>query len=119
RGHAGAPLVTGNGDAVDIGVSDTRKQIDRFRNLGGGDVLALPTEGVADAIDKIKEAVRVLPHQVAGAKPEVPRREDVAQDLLLSLAIVGVTFKAIARLGRVVEDLADRLTDLSDGTWNA
>ena len=105
RRHAGAAVAARHVDAVDIGVLHAVEGADRFRDLGGRDVLALPAEGVADAVDEIEIAVRVLAHQVAGAEPDVAFLEHVAQDLLLGL-----------RLGRIALEAGRRLRGVARGS---
>src|SRR5262249_21495294 len=73
-------------------------------HLVGGDVLALPAEGVADPVDEIEVAVGVDAHQVAGGEPGVALLEDVVQDLLLGRGLVDVA--GVLRAG-VAADLAD------------
>src|SRR5579864_6027971 len=65
--------------AVDIGFLDSRKGTDRLRNFGGRNVLALPAERIADAVDKIEKASLILSHQVSGAYPEVTLLKHVAE----------------------------------------
>ena len=99
------------------------ERANRLRHLRGGDILALPTEGVADPVDEIVKALFVFAHQVAGAKPCVTRRENVVNDPLLGIACVKVTLEPIAdvactahigtnRLARFVRKAADAETAL-------
>src|SRR3989449_8260355 len=111
-GHSGPALGTRNLHAVDIGVRHAAERADRFCNLGGGDILALPAEGIADPIDKIEVALRVLSHQVAGAKPGVSRLERVAQDLFFRVLLAGVAIESAADIQRIRVDPADRFSDL-------
>src|ERR1700730_2427188 len=96
-----------------MGFADSRKAADRFRNLRGRYVLALPAIGIADAIDEIEIAFGVAAHQVVGAKPAVAPLERAAQDLALVLRRIGVSLEPARRLRRVVENSADRLADLA------
>src|SRR5438046_790068 len=72
---------------VDIAFEHAIERSDRLFDLGRRYVLALPTEGIADAVDKIEIAVRVLAHEIAGAEPSVALLEHVAQDLGVSLRL--------------------------------
>ena len=109
RRHAGAAVPARDGDAVDVGFGNAGKCGDRLGHFRSRDVLALPAEGVADAIDEIKIALLVLAQQVAGAEPHVALLEHVAQDFLLGLRLDRIAFEAVRGLGWIVEDLSDRL----------
>ena len=76
-----------------------------FSHLGGGDVLTLPAVGVADAVDEIEEALRILAHEVPGSIPAVAGDEHVTQDLLLRRCAVSVALEA--RRFLIANDLAD------------
>src|SRR5262249_24853366 len=78
-----------------------------LRHLGGRHVLALPAEGVADAVDEVEEALLVLAHQVAGPDPGVALCEDVTQDSLLGFARTGVALEPAAGTRRIVLHLDD------------
>src|SRR5581483_8986012 len=83
---------------------------DRLGNLGRRDVFALPAEGVADAVDEVEEAARVLAHQIAGAEPGVAGREHVAQDLFGRSGLVGIALErrpALVPAGNPADRLAD------------
>ena len=116
RRHAGAAIHAGNGDTIDIGFLDTGENGQRLGDLGGCDVLTLPAVGIADPVDEIEIAERVLLHQVAGAEPRIALLKNIVQDLFGRRRLVGVTLKALAGLGRVIEDLRYDLTDLA---WRA
>src|SRR5687767_7357514 len=92
-GHAGPSLRAGHAHAIDVRLLDAGENGQRLRNLGGGDVLPLPAEGVADAIDEIEVAEGVLPHEVAGPEPPVALFKDVVQDLFLRRSGVGIAFE--------------------------
>src|SRR5262249_56545064 len=110
RSHAGAAVTAGNLDAVDVGLQRIGELADGFLDFGGGDVLALPAEGVADAVDEKEVAGGVLAHQVAGSEPDVACLEHIAQDLPVGLALSRITLETGDRLRRVLQDLADDLT---------
>src|SRR5262249_6591552 len=80
--------------------------------LGGRYVLALPAEGIADAVDEVEEGVAVAAHQIAGAEPGVALLEHVAQDFPVGLGRVGVALEALAGPRGVLHDLADHLARL-------
>ena len=90
----------GTVDAIDIGFRDAGHAAERLGHFAGGDILALPAEGVADAVDEIEIAMLVAPHQVAGAKPDIARVEDVAQHLLLAFRLVGIALETAAGVRR-------------------
>src|SRR5690606_2729722 len=71
RRHAGAAVELVDLDAIDDGLVDPRIARDHLRDFGRGDVFALPAEGVADTVDEIEIALRILAHEVAGAEPGV------------------------------------------------
>src|SRR5262245_20459674 len=54
--HAGAAIVTGHGYAIDADINHARTRGNSLGDLERRDVLALPAESVADAIDKIEIA---------------------------------------------------------------
>src|SRR5262245_19716456 len=93
-GHAGAAVTAGHGDAVDIGLERLVELADGLLDLRGRYVLALPAEGVTDAVDKIEIAVAILAHKIAGAEPDVAFLKDVAQNLFLGLCGGGIAFEA-------------------------
>src|SRR3954447_7406145 len=100
RAHAGAAIGAGDVDAVGGGIDHAGEIAYGVVDLRGRDVLALPAKGVADAIDEVEEAFLVEPHQIAGAEPGIALGKDIAQDLLLGLARLGVALEAAAALIR-------------------
>ena len=72
-----------DGNTVCDDFLDPRRVRQALFDLGGGDVLALPAEGVADPVDEVEIAVGILTHQVAGAEPTVAALEDVGENFLL------------------------------------
>src|SRR5580704_12441318 len=111
RRHAGAAIGARHGHAIGRGVDDPWAIAKTIIDLAGCDVLALPAEGIAEAIDKIEETLLILPHQVAGAKPGIAFREDIAQNFLVGLACIGIALEAAAAVARVA-DAPDRFADL-------
>src|SRR5262249_31610984 len=105
--HPGATFLAGNADTIDIGLADARNLADDFGDFRGRYILAFPAEGVTDAVDKIKIAVGVTAHQVAGAEPGVAALEHVVQDFGLVLCLRRVTLEAVTGPRRIVDDLAD------------
>ena len=93
------PSRPGTRDAVDVGVADAGERVDRLGHLGGRDVLALPAEGVADAIDEIEIAV-ARPCRIRSPvrNQASPLLEHVAQDLVLVLGGGGIALEAVAGL---------------------
>ena len=78
-GHAGAPLVAGYRDTIDDRFRDAWTGSQHRRYFRRRHVLAFPAERVPHAIDEIVVACAVLAHQVARAKPAIPRHKDVVQ----------------------------------------
>src|ERR1700760_1144254 len=88
--------MAGDFDAISGGIEHALACADRVIDLAGGDILALPAEGVADAVHEMEEALVIEPHQIPGAKPGVAFHEGVAQDFLLGLGLVGIALEAAA-----------------------
>src|SRR6202521_2406489 len=107
--HAGAPRLAGDAHAVNDGFQNSRERGHHLGHLEGRYVLALPAKSVADPVDEIEIAALVLLHDVAGAEPGVTLLEHVAQDFLRGGGLLGVSLETAARLGRILEDLADDL----------
>src|SRR5690606_10816743 len=108
--HARLAVMAGHGDAVGDDLADTGSVSQPLLDLGGRDVLALPSERVADPVDEIDVALAVLPHQVAGAEPAVAAHKDVAHYLFLGLSAVGIAREGVTG---VVADAPDGLADLA------
>src|SRR5205823_5591871 len=83
-GHAGAAVLARHLHAVHVRLRDPGRAAEDVGDLLRGDVLALPAEGVADAIDEVVVAVGVLAQQIPGAEPGVAAREGVAHELPLA-----------------------------------
>src|SRR5205807_2311927 len=109
----------GHRNTVDHRLGDAAAGSDGFRYLGGRDILALPAEGVADAVDEIEEAAGILAHQVAGAEPRIADGEDVAQYFFRRRVGVGIALERAAVFRSAVGHLADRLADLVGGAPDA
>ncbi len=109
--HAGSAFRAGNGDAVDDGLQNSGASTEHVGHFGRRHVLALPAEGVADAVDEVEKSVVVAAHQVAGAKPGIALDEDVSQDLAFGLLAAGIAFESRRGAG-VVTESADRLAGL-------
>src|SRR5690606_39807943 len=58
-----------------------RRAAEDLAHLARRNVLGLPAERVAHAVDEIVVTERVLPQEVAGAEPQVALLDDVAEDL--------------------------------------
>ena len=95
--------------AVHVDQLDAGAVGERVGHLLGRHVLALPAEGVADAVDEVEVAVLVVAQQVAGAPEGVALLEDVAQDLLLGGLGRGVALEAAAADLRVIDDVPQPL----------
>src|SRR6516164_5470267 len=78
---------------IDLRRGDARTGGDDRGDLGRRDVLALPAEGAADAVDEIEKALFVLAHEIAGPEPGVARSEDVAKHLSRALGVAGVALE--------------------------
>src|SRR6267143_128470 len=119
RGHPGPTLRPGDGDAVDQRVGHAGTRGDRFGDLRGRHILALPPERVTDTVDEVEIAPRVPSHQVAGAEPGVARFEHAAENLFLRRLPAGVTLEAAAHARWILRDPADRLADFARTAANA
>src|SRR2546430_6645295 len=119
RGHPGPPLRPGNGHAVDQRVGHAGARGDRFGDLRGRHILALPAERVTDTVDEVEIASRVPSHQVTGAEPGVARLEHAAEDLFLRRLPAGVPLEATAHARGILRDPADRLADFVRAAANA
>ena len=93
----------------------------RLRHLGGGDVLALPAEGVADAVDEIEEAALVRRIRSPVRNQASPGSNTSRRIFLSGILLVGVALEAAAGAApwRSGEDPADRLADLVGGAADA
>ncbi|KAH8717913.1 hypothetical protein HC256_002589 [Beauveria bassiana] len=108
---AGAAVVMGQLDAVDVGLADGRVGADGVGDLVCRDVFRLPAKGVADAVVEGVAALGVEAHDVAGAVPGVAAGKDVAQNLgLAGFCVVEVALEEALEVGRVdaVDELARR-----------
>src|SRR5580692_10530420 len=97
-GHSGAAIGALDRDAIGRGVGNAGTIQNRLVHLRRRDVLALPAEGIAEAIDEMEKAALIAPHQIAGAKPGVAPGEYVAQDLLFGFGGIGVALETTARI---------------------
>src|ERR1700733_1889469 len=79
RRHAGTAFYTRNVHAIDDRVDNTFASSHHRCDFRGGDVLALPAEGIAEAVDEIVKSRLVLPHEITRAKPAITFDEYVAQ----------------------------------------
>src|SRR5438309_8405726 len=104
-GHSGAAVRPGDGHPVDHRVEHARTRAEDLGDLGGGDVLALPAEGVAEAVDEVEVALVVASHEVARAKPGVIRLEYVSENLPLGGIGAGVAFEPRTDVHRIRGDL--------------
>src|SRR5690606_32313725 len=98
RRHSGAPVLTGNGDAVDDGILDARKLRKGIGDLDCRYILALPAERIADTVDEIEIAVRILLHQIAGAEPAVALLLDIAENFRLRRLRIGIALETVRGL---------------------
>ena len=109
KGHTRTTVATGHGDTIDHGVLYPGRRSDHIRHLEGGDILALPAERVADAIDEGVVPGRIDPHEITGAEPGVALREDIPQNLALGFACIGIAFepsRGIATVANAPDGLA-------------
>src|SRR5437588_11111200 len=107
RSHAGAPIAAGNLHAIDGRLPHAGKSRDGLGDFSGRDVLALPAERVADAIDEIEITALVLLHKIAGAEPGVTFAEHVAQNLLVGCDLIRIAVEPVRRLLGIVQNLAE------------
>ena len=113
------PALAGHLDAVDVGDLDARKAVENGRDLLRRDVLALPAEGVADAVDEVEVVVGVAAQEIAGAEPGVAGLEDVAQDLAFGFLRRRVALEALHAGVLGAADAADELADLAGRALDA
>src|SRR3989304_2801615 len=88
-------------------------------DAGGRDVLALPPEGVTNAVDEVVVPVLVAADEVGAAEPRIALLEHVAQNLRLGCGAVGVAVEALAGLHRMENDLRNQLADFAWGALDA
>ena len=112
RSHAGPPVMAGHAHAVNGDGIQTGEIPQRIGHLGGGDVLALPAEGVANTVDKPAVAVGITAQHVARRPPGIALLKDVAQDFLLGGLHGGVALKPARHNVGVVVNHANGLARL-------
>src|SRR5262245_59817062 len=117
--HSGPPVAAGHRDAVDVGLKRTVEGADRLFDFGGGHVFALPAKGVADAVDEIEIAVRILAHEVAGSEPHVAFLDHVVQYFLFGFRGCRIAFEPLTGFGRILDDPADDFAWLVGFAFNA
>src|ERR1700730_3244013 len=117
RSHSGAAVGAWNFNAIGRGIGHSGAIQYRFVHFGGRDILALPAEGIADPIDKVEIATCIEPHQIAGAKPGIARRQHIAQDFLFGLVSIGVALETAAAIVGGT-DAADGFADLASRAGN-
>ena len=95
-------------DAIDGSLKDPRMATEHLGHLGRGHVLALPAEGVSEAVEEEPAAVGIAAQRVARPVPQVALAEDVADVLLVGgvgvLVVAGEGGRDARGLGD--EDLA-------------
>src|SRR5271156_6781477 len=89
------------------------------RDFGGGHVLALPSERVANPVHEVVEPALVPAHQTAGTKPCVAVDEHVAQNLSFGGGPVRIAFEAAGGIRSVAEYLTNRLASFVGRTADA
>src|SRR5487761_20339 len=119
RRHTRAALGPWHRDTVRDRLHDAGAGRERLCDLLRRDVLPVPAERIADAIDEIEISSVVLAHQVARAEPGVSSGENVSHYFALCGFGVGVAFERTASLGAAAVQPAKRLSDLIRGAWNA
>ena len=86
QSHAGAALGAGDRDAIDHRLDDAGAGAERSATSSGRDILALPAEGVADAVDEIVEALRVEAHQVAACAYQASPGANTSRRIFFSVS---------------------------------
>src|SRR4029077_21223118 len=77
-----------------------------------------PAERISDPIDKVEKSAFIEPHQITGTEPGIAGRKNIAQDLLFSIACVGIALEtASADIGG--SDPADGFANLAADAGNA
>src|SRR6202012_635224 len=110
RGHSGAPTGAWNLYTEDGAVLDGIVGRERGLHLGGGDVLPLPAEGVAEPVHEGRMAHALRAHHVARVEPAVALFESVAYQLLFAGLLVGVPVEGLQPVDR-----AEQQAGLSGG----
>ena len=64
-------------------MADAEIFADGLGDFAGRNILALPAERIADAIDEVVVALLILAQQIAGAEPGIAGGQDIAQGILL------------------------------------
>eukprot|EP01139_Manchomonas_bermudensis_P013445 Amastigsp_a356985_8.p3 type:complete len:178 gc:universal Amastigsp_a356985_8:616-83(-) len=84
-GHACAPLERADDNAVDVELErDARVELTAdLCDLGRGDVLRAPSEGVAEAVVEVDKALCVAAQKIAGSEVRVAFLEDVVNHFAL------------------------------------
>lgn len=116
-GHAGAAIFSWNLDSVHVGLMNSGENGQNLGHLGGGDVLSLPAEGVANAVNEVEVSSLVLADKISGSEVLVSLDEGIGQDLLLGGGLVGVPLKPGG--GVAGNDGANQLARLTRGALNA
>src|SRR2546426_1773626 len=111
-GHPRAAVRPRDAHPIDDRVEDAGTRAQHLGDLGRRDVLALPAERVAEAIDEVEVAFVVPSHKIARPEPGVVRLEHVAENLSLGGVRARVAFEPRADVDRIRRDLPDRLADL-------
>src|SRR3984957_371400 len=116
--HSGAAIGAWNSHSVGGCIDYARTVQNRVVNFAGCNIFALPAEGIAEPINKIKESRLVAPHQITGTKPGVAWNQHVTKYLLFGFAWISIALKAAAAaIGR--SNPAERFTCLASFARNA
>src|SRR6266702_2384835 len=116
--HAGAAIGPGHGNSIGRGVENAGAVPYCVVHFASRDVLALPAEGVADAVDEVHVALLVAQHQITGAEPGIALGKDVAQNLFLGLGGIRVALERCA-VAIGAADAPDGLARLARGAGDA
>src|SRR5690606_17469351 len=81
--HAGAAIGVRDLDTIDHGFRNAVVLVDDLLDFGGGNVLALPAEGIAQAVDELRMTEADVTHHVAGVEPGITFLEHVAENRAL------------------------------------
>src|ERR1700733_5041082 len=94
--HSGAAIAACNSHSVGGCIDYARTVQNRAVNFAGCNIFALPAEGIAEPINKIKESGLVAPHKITGTKPGGAWNQHVTKDLLCGFARISIPLKAAA-----------------------
>lgn len=107
--HSSPSIMTGDLDSVHVDLLNAIDGGDGLFDLACGNVFALPTKGISNAIDKEHEPFSIRDEKISGSKESIAFLEDVSDDLLFCGLFIGVSIEFAC--GIAVIDEADKFSD--------